>query len=380
MRSYLSCHVIALLLVCASVLFLQTKLLPEKRSNEEELHEVKKSMSLSRTGVEKGADDIEDRKEQSDLLPSTKNKHAQEGQQLQTNLEPSDLIFTQGRWSNPIVIQKYKLVFFTMEKVACTEWKLLFRRMLEYPTWEPTRDYEELHNPEYNGLTYLTDFTLEEAQEMLTSDEWTRAIFTREPKERVLSAFMDKFVNRDYFANKCCGENRLDNEKERENCLRRSETMDFSYFLNRTLDCPNEHWTPQADAIDDKWWPYINFVGYLHSASADVERLLRSLSKSHHGKTPISNRRGMTRGSIKTTWDEHGKTGWGKDGTEAFLARDNEAYHKTNAHGRLRDVYTKCDEAFVEKHWAVEWAHDKYHFEKFKLFDGDADLSDCEMY
>ena len=45
------------------------------------------------------------------------------------------------------------------------------------------------HNAILSGLKVLTDYSLEEANGMLTSEEWTRAMFVRDPKERALSAF-----------------------------------------------------------------------------------------------------------------------------------------------------------------------------------------------
>ena len=62
-----------------------------------------------------------------------------------------------------------------------------------------------IHDPAKNGLTYLTDYSLEEAQLMLNSEEWTRAVFVREPKERILSAYLDKFrLVPEFFDAACC--------------------------------------------------------------------------------------------------------------------------------------------------------------------------------
>jgi hypothetical protein len=41
----------------------------------------------------------------------------------------------------PIVIEKYKLIFFTLPKCGCTVWKQLFRRMMGYSDWS-TQDGE----------------------------------------------------------------------------------------------------------------------------------------------------------------------------------------------------------------------------------------------
>jgi len=79
----------------------------------------------------------------------------------------------------------------------------------------------------------------------------------------------------------------------------------------------------------------------------------------------------------KNAWHEYGKTGWGEDGKIGFMARNYTAAHASNAHEKLRETYTKCDEAFVEKHWALEWEQPAYRFGKIELFD-DKDLTGCD--
>jgi len=207
-----------------------------------------------------------------------------------------------------------------------------------------------------------------EAQEMLTSNTWTRAVFLREPKERLLSAFLDKFVKHPgFFQQVCCSQAALGSDFEAQRyCIDQTSGANFSYFLRRTLDCSNPHWNSQASTIDMKWWEMINFVGYMDNASADAEKLLRSVTSSNG----------------TTAWDDYGSTGWGEDGTSAFMARRSRSTpHTTGSHDVIDMYYSKCDEAFVEKYWAEEWEHPMYHFERIHLFhdddDEDEDLSDC---
>lgn len=261
---------------------------------------------------------------------------------------------------NPIVVEEYKLVFFTIPKVGCTEWKHLFRRMMGLPDIDLDKDFEALHDPHRNGLKYLKYYTPEQQTKILTSDEWTRAVFVREPKERVLSAFLNKFVNDHMFHDACCHKG---SQEFRDDCLSRSSTDDFSYFLKRTLDCPNPHWSAQATVLDPLWWEKMTFVGYMDNVVGDAEKLLKSI-KSKEGTT---------------AWDDYGKTGWGKDGSYPFMVRDL-APHATNAHDKLRKYYNKCEEAFVEKHWDIEWDFDGYHFDKTSLFENHEDTSNCTMF
>ena len=203
-----------------------------------------------------------------------------------------------------------------------------------------------IHDPAKNGLTYLTDYSLEEAQLMLNSEEWTRAVFVREPKERILSAYLDKFrLVPEFFDAACCHKGLL-NETGVLECRNKVHQPggDFSYFLKRaSQDCPNRHWNPQINNIDVKWWDAMTFVGYFDSLASHAQILFSSIYSSSS----------LTPG--ESAWELYGKSGWGPNGsTSPFLVRDT-TIHATNAHDILRQYYTPRDEKLVEAHWAVEW-------------------------
>lgn len=267
-------------------------------------------------------------------------------------LLPTDLIYHPSGWGNPIIITEYKLVFFTIPKVACTDWKLLFRRIEGQPEWNRTvQPLKLLHQPVTNNLTILSNLPIGVAQHILTSPEWTRAVFVREPKERVLSAFLNKFIDDSYyFFQKCCRDR---GEDVKEECRIKKNHTSFTYFLNRTRDCHNDHWNPQYASIDTKWWNTINFVGYMDNIEKDSKQLLQSITSSKDGVS---------------AWDRYGRTGWGTNGNNSFMKMDTEG-HATNASGKLLQYYTRTHEKFVEKHWAGEWNHSVYHFNPLHLYD-----------
>ncbi|KAL7547547.1 hypothetical protein ACHAWF_010848, partial [Thalassiosira exigua] len=103
---------------------------------------------------------------------------------------------------SPVVIESHKLIFFTIPKVGCTVFKQLFRRMMGHENWK-TKDP---HDPRRNGLDYLSEWSFEEAAEIMASLEWTRAVFIRDPKQRFLSAYLDKAVRKEgqYVNRHCC--------------------------------------------------------------------------------------------------------------------------------------------------------------------------------
>jgi hypothetical protein len=144
------------------------------------------------------------------LSLETRNAGSRSSSQFASVVEDGDYIFKRdlSRFdAAPIIVPEYKLAFFSVPKVACTTFKFLFRKMKGIEDWD-NQDYQLIlpHNPRHNNLKYLWDYSLEEANEIMTSPEWTRAIFIREPKRRFLSAFLDKAIGNDgwHVVKACC--------------------------------------------------------------------------------------------------------------------------------------------------------------------------------
>jgi len=273
--------------------------------------------------------------------------------QNNTVLLSSDVIYGRDWWGKPVVIEEFKFVFFPFPKVGSSYWKRLLRNMTRLPDI-PERYllpplFKLLLDPATNNLTTLDHFSLKKAQHIMTDSEWTRATFVRDPKERILSAYMNKFVHDSYFIERCC-------EDYEDACRRMKSELSpqelFPYFLNRTLDCPDPHWEAQVLFIDDKWWPNIDFIGYMTSISEDSKTLLKSIRSDKDG---IS------------AWDTFGKSGWGESSNRGFMQK-NEAAHATNSSKILSKYYTPELEKFVEKHWEIEWKLPEVYFERNSIF------------
>jgi len=224
----------------------------------------------------------------------------------------------------PIVIEKFKLLFFTNAKVGCTVWKQLCRRIMGFENWlEVTEGSAAIpHDPKFNGLKYLYHYDRKEATYMMTSPDWTRAVFVRDPKERLLSAFLDKGKpNRGRkIKAMCCTPSNTECKQ-----LVRKAAESFSGFINLTQWCKDPHWSLQADRMEPKYWPFIDFVGHLESAAKDAEVLLRKLG----------------------AWDEYGANGWGQKGTNSIFDA-NLSPHTTGSNNRLLDYYTPELERLVD--------------------------------
>lgn len=278
-------------------------------------------------------------------------------------LVESDKLYA-DKYRSPIVIPEFKLIFFSVPKVACTEFKLLLRKLQGHPwpkslpIWPKEVPLRVLHNPDTNNFTTLQHYPVEEAEAMMKSDDWTRAIFLREPKERILSAFNNKYVQDGYkyYKRKCCTK-----LPDKQTCFERvalgrpgenqAKEKEFLYFLKNTKVCQDAHWDPQMSLIDWKWWPSINFIGYMHNLEKDSRTLLSKINSSKDGKS---------------AWDSAGASGWGADHRGGFL-QTNDSNHSTNSHEKLKQFYTEETERFVEEHWKSEWDSPFFSFEKIHI-------------
>lgn len=238
-----------------------------------------------------------------------------------------DLAYSLGDLS-PIVIEEYKLVLIVSAKCGCTNLKMLARRMSGFKNYRD-RAFPDgrpfLHNTERNGLTYLFNFDRKRASEIMTSPQWTRAVFVRDPKERFLSAYLDKAVNENfYLVNHCC--------KDKKTCGNYGKiSLNNFYEIVKTCSTDN-HWRAQSKTVDEKYWPYVNFVGHLETARADIETLLRRVN----------------------AWDKYGKSGWGAHMNETIFdlaknEKDPGRHHATSARTQMKKYYTPEMERKIEQ-------------------------------
>lgn len=261
-------------------------------------------------------------------------------ERAQLLVKPNDT-FYRSRYESPVIIETHKLLFVPIPKVACTQWLQLFRRMAGQTDWK-RRSGGQPYTPSINGLTYLSDYNLTRVQHILTSPEWTRAVFVRDPKERFLSAYLDKVVHTQHIVLRACCGKTLD-------CADNQTT--FTQFFHMTETCHNEHWDVQSHRLTPAVWKTVNFVGHMGAATLgrDASRLLARVG----------------------AWEDYAREGWGPDGQQAMFAATETSSaqrHATRAQERMRQYYTPGLERQVEYRFREDYANPVFQLTQQPIF------------
>ena len=228
-------------------------------------------------------------------------------------VQPTDILYKQ-RYGSAVVIPSHKFIFIPIPKVGSTVWYKLLRRMTGVQVW-PSDLGPLPQNPDVNGLTYLADYSRTQATDMWTSPAWTKAMMVRDPKERLLSAYLDK-VKHSYTGalvhGTCC--------PDTNSCAKDHRNMTLPQFVNLLVarECWNtgDHWNLQSERMERKYWPHVTTVLHLDHAAADARRLLEQVG----------------------AWEAFGATGWGPDGKDSIFSPSVTTRHVTNA-STLVDQY-----------------------------------------
>lgn len=326
-------------------------------------------------------------KENAELLEKVKaivaNEPKHEGTIDADGIDWSDDIFERKGWNNdPIVVERYKLLFFTIPKNACTTFFQLFRRIKGVDEWL-TVD-QRTHDPSKNRLAYFGKLSKQRQKEILLDPTWTKAIFVRDPLERTLSAYMEKgltasgykpWVGGAHLKRNCCNMQRspkfpdVDIKACHEAPLRpfnnhlTAENFPFEMFFREfVIGCPDDHWKPQHKRLAPSNYKFINFVGKFETIMEDTHRLLKQIG----------------------AFEEFGSHGWGIDKyqqTNEFTGQTlnitkslaiferNHANHKSGASNQWsKDLYyTDSLRRLVYEWYRKDYECELYNFTKPKL-------------
>jgi hypothetical protein len=156
-------------------------------------------------------------------------------------------------------IPQGKLIFCGIPKVGISEWLKFFRF-----SWG-ARDY--LSIPYYKrdqGSFSMRSLEPIKAKAMLSDPSWTKAVFFREPSERLLSAYLDKVADR---YGQLYGKDRID--------LTFPEFVDGVANNFKNMD---PHWKPQVTTCGlDYLLPHFDFIGSMEHISEHTKLLLEKV-------------------------------------------------------------------------------------------------------
>ena len=181
---------------------------------------------------------------------------------------PNPSFIGEADFSRFIVIEKLKFVFCFIPKVSCTNWK----RVL----YSAEKQGEQLlHNPHRKEhFSRLKDYNVAERKEILKN--YYKAMFVREPFERLASAYRNK-VN-DVWFKRFVIPNKNDEELEKESAV------PFSTFIKNVL-LTNATTFPERGYIEDQHWRHYekicpcevdyDFIGHFENLAEEAPQLLK---------------------------------------------------------------------------------------------------------
>lgn len=222
------------------------------------------------------------------------------------NIPKQDMLLIKSlHFISPIVLPKYKLIFFWNEKVACSYWKRLFQ-FLE--GMRHSINMYNIHTPDSNKLKYLKDFKSEDVALMMYDKQWTKATFVREPRERTLSAYLDKIVRAHYDVSYC-----------------HENTTSFGDFVKLIQRCHDTHWSTQV-RFHPKYYKDM-IIGKIENISQFSKYLLQKIGA------------------------------WNSD-VQLFLSSvemDNTRKHATNAKTRILQYYNRTLENSIFRQFKLDY-------------------------
>ncbi|XP_078602682.1 carbohydrate sulfotransferase 14-like [Branchiostoma floridae x Branchiostoma japonicum] len=188
------------------------------------------------------------------------------------NLEPWE---QKTLFRHIIVNDKYKFLYCYIPKVACSNWKKVIKVLdgkIEHVEKKVKMDHRK-------DLVFLSDLPPDQVQRRLES--YYKFMFVRDPTQRLLSAYRDKFANKaivDFPLR--YGKDII--RKYRANAPENVNGTDvtFSEFVHYLSDTDprdmNEHWQPFTKLCQPCSIQY-DFIGTQENLEADADHVLRAV-------------------------------------------------------------------------------------------------------
>ena len=209
-----------------------------------------------------------------------------------------------------LVDDQHKILYCSIPKVGCTNWKKVFVMMSgKYNVSRNITKPMNVHHERFMrniGLQYLSDFTKDEIVHRIHS--YYKFLFVRNPLERILSAYRDKFTQYNkytkYFQHKY---GKFIIKKYRKNAnkvsLARGHDVRFEEFVNYITDRPsnkefNPHWAQYYRLCHPCKITY-DFIGKMETLDMDAPYVMRKFQNGTWPFPPPPKTQSQTRSALK---------------------------------------------------------------------------------
>ena len=184
------------------------------------------------------------------------------------------------RYYNYIYNERQKVIFAYVPKVACSNWKCVMRYLEGHENYLDTK---YAHDRETSGLTYLDQ--VPEREEILQDRRIKKFACIRDPYSRILSAYLNKIVERLPFSGPPETKDVFDLMVENIEQFR-TATLDPTEFPEITFEVflrwlatryshytDDEHWRTQSDLLSLPQAQF-DFLGRFETLATDAPAIL----------------------------------------------------------------------------------------------------------
>ena len=164
-----------------------------------------------------------------------------------------------------LVFRSRKVIYCFIPKVSSKQWKKELSSLEE----EDQQIYGKVNGTFKNNLN---NFSPQEVEEMLKN--YFTILFVRDPMERVLSAYRDKFLKENKSFHRAFGRRIVKNYRRNatQQALETGSDVTFSEFANFVVDShrfPDEHWSP-FDKLCHPCAVKYDFIGHYEELTEDA--------------------------------------------------------------------------------------------------------------
>lgn len=167
---------------------------------------------------------------------------------------------------NIIVNEEYKILFCYIPKIACTQWKSVMASL-----YGPQLRYPGIHDA--RNFNFLSNYPADEVKRKLKT--YFKFVFVREPFERLLSAYLDKFLRGEPAFHHNYGKRIITLYRPGGNP--EDKNVKFDEYLNYVLHIGdgywNEHWQTYNNLCQPCGISY-DFIGHFENLEEEAHYAL----------------------------------------------------------------------------------------------------------